>query len=82
MPLFEQVSLPGTNHCASLNGSNDHLQRQWRNVVLEQMHQLLSGDEGGIKHCIQDALLFQQENSCNVIAKVCVVIHMFYNVFW
>ncbi|XP_022773312.1 PHD finger protein EHD3-like isoform X2 [Durio zibethinus] len=33
------------------------------------MHQLLSGDEGGIKHCIQDALLFHRENGCNVTVK-------------
>ncbi|KAK6246286.1 hypothetical protein QUC31_001057 [Theobroma cacao] len=65
----DQVPLAETNHCASLNGSNDHLQRQWRNVVLEHMHQLLSGDEGGIQRCIRDALLFHPENGCNVTAK-------------
>ncbi|XVF39233.1 hypothetical protein PTKIN_Ptkin01aG0019400 [Pterospermum kingtungense] len=65
----DQVAPPGTNHRASLNGSNDHLQRQWRNFVLEHMHQSLSGDEGGIKRCIQDALLFHQENGSNVITE-------------
>lgn len=71
---YVQVPLAETNHCASLNGSNDHLQRQWRNVVLEHMHQLLSGDEGGIQRCIRDALLFHPENGCNMTAKVCAVI--------
>ena len=70
----EQVALPGTDHCASLNDSNYHLQRKWRNVVLEHMHQLLSDDEGGIKRCIQDVLLFHRENGCNVTIKVCAVI--------
>ena len=70
---FEQVALHGTNHRA-LNGSNDRLQRQWRNVVLKHMYQLLNGDEGGIQRCIQDALSFHEENVCNVIVKVCAVI--------
>ncbi|XWS15187.1 hypothetical protein CRYUN_Cryun35bG0072800 [Craigia yunnanensis] len=65
----DQVALPGTNHHASLSDSNERLQRQWRNVVLEHMHQLLSGDEGGIQRCIQDALLFHRENGCNVTVK-------------
>ncbi|MFQ6639833.1 hypothetical protein Gotur_015237, partial [Gossypium turneri] len=65
----DQVSLPFTDHCASLNDSNYRLQRKWRNVVLENMHQFLSGDEGGIRRCIQDALLFHQENDCNVTVK-------------
>ncbi|XP_022768060.1 PHD finger protein EHD3-like [Durio zibethinus] len=65
----DQVALPGTDHCASFNDSNYLLQRKWRNVVLEHMHQLLSGDEGGIQRCIQDALLFHQENGCNVTVK-------------
>ncbi|XVE55254.1 hypothetical protein DITRI_Ditri03aG0144600 [Diplodiscus trichospermus] len=65
----DQVVLPGTNHHAVLNGSNDCRQRQWRNVVLEHMHQLLGGNEGGIQRCIQDALLFHQENGCNVTVK-------------
>ncbi|KAL4310564.1 hypothetical protein GQ457_01G028310 [Hibiscus cannabinus] len=60
----DQVTLPGTDHCASLNDKNYRLQRKWRNVVLEHMHQLLSGDEGGIQRCIQDALLFHRENGC------------------
>ncbi|KAK8576534.1 hypothetical protein V6N13_032455 [Hibiscus sabdariffa] len=29
----------------------------------------LSGDEGGIQRCIQDALLFHRENGCNVTFK-------------
>ncbi|TYI82929.1 hypothetical protein E1A91_D05G255500v1 [Gossypium mustelinum] len=33
------------------------------------MHQFLSDDEGGIRRCIQDALLFHQENGCNVTVK-------------
>ncbi|GMI89563.1 hypothetical protein like AT1G77250 [Hibiscus trionum] len=65
----DQVTLPGTDHCASLNNKNYRIQRKWRNVVLEHMHQLLSGDEGGIQRCIQDALLFQRENGCNVTFK-------------
>ncbi|XP_039013072.1 PHD finger protein EHD3-like isoform X2 [Hibiscus syriacus] len=65
----DQVTLPGTDHCASLNEKNYLLQRKWRNVVLEHMHQLLSGDEGGIQRCIQDALLFHRENGCNVTFK-------------
>ncbi|KAK8354955.1 hypothetical protein V6Z12_A05G254700 [Gossypium hirsutum] len=65
----DQVTLPFTDHCASLNDSNYCLQRKWRNVVLENMHQFLSGDEGGIQRCIQDALLFHQENDCNVTVK-------------
>ncbi|GMI78373.1 hypothetical protein like AT1G77250 [Hibiscus trionum] len=64
-----QVALPGTDHCASLNDKNYRQQRKWRNVVLEHMHQLLSGDEGGIQRCIQDALLFHRENGCNVTFK-------------
>ncbi|XWS25070.1 hypothetical protein CRYUN_Cryun27aG0039500 [Craigia yunnanensis] len=71
----DKVALPGTDHCASLNDSNYRLQRKWRNVVLEHMHQLLSGDEGGIKCCIQDALLFHRENGCNVIVKDCDASH-------
>ena len=71
---FEQVALLGTNHRASLSCSNERPQRQWRNVVLEHMHQFLSGDEGGIQRCIQDALLFHRENGCNVTVKVCAVI--------
>ncbi|MFQ6639834.1 hypothetical protein Gotur_015236, partial [Gossypium turneri] len=66
---IDQVSLPFTDHCASLNDSNYRLQRKWRNVVLENMHQFLSDDEGGIRRCIQDALLFHQENDCNVTVK-------------
>ncbi|KAE8735106.1 AMP-dependent synthetase and ligase family protein [Hibiscus syriacus] len=65
----DQVTLPETDHCASLNDKNYRLQRKWRNVVLEHMHQLVSGDEGGIRHCIQDALLFHRENGCNVTFK-------------
>ncbi|KAL1171057.1 hypothetical protein V6Z11_A05G253800 [Gossypium hirsutum] len=66
---IDQVTLPFTDHCASLNDSNYRLQRKWRNVVLENMHQFLSGDEGGIRRCIQDALVFHQENDCNVTVK-------------
>ncbi|KHG16100.1 Cysteine--tRNA ligase [Gossypium arboreum] len=65
----QKVTLPFTDHCASLNDSNYRLQRKWRNVVLENMHQFLSGDEGGIRRCIQDALVFHQENDCNVTVK-------------
>ncbi|XP_016699858.2 PHD finger protein EHD3 isoform X1 [Gossypium hirsutum] len=65
----DQVTLPFTDHCASLNDFNYRLQRKWRNVVLENMHQFLNGDEGGIRRCIQDALLFHQENDCNVTVK-------------
>ncbi|XVE95570.1 hypothetical protein REPUB_Repub02eG0109600 [Reevesia pubescens] len=65
----DQAALPGRDHCASLNDSNYCLQRKWRNVVLEHMHQLLSGDEGGIQRCIQDALFFHRENGCNMIVK-------------
>ncbi|GMI90840.1 hypothetical protein like AT1G77250 [Hibiscus trionum] len=61
----EQATHPSTDHC----DSNNHLPRKWRNVVLEHMHQLLSGDEGGIQSCIQDALLFHQGNACNVTVK-------------
>ncbi|OMO57438.1 Zinc finger, FYVE/PHD-type [Corchorus capsularis] len=63
------VPLAGTDHCASINGSNERLHRQWKNVVLEHMHQLLSGDEGGIQCCIRDALLFHSENGCNLTIK-------------
>ncbi|KAK8681794.1 hypothetical protein V6N13_054195 [Hibiscus sabdariffa] len=65
----DQVTLPGTAHCASVNDKNCRPQRKWRNVVLDHMHQLLSGDEGGIQRCIQDALLFHRENGCNVTFK-------------
>ncbi|KAE8659005.1 AMP-dependent synthetase and ligase family protein [Hibiscus syriacus] len=69
--LANQVTLPRTDHCDSLNDKNYCPQRKWRNVnvVLEHMHQLLSGDEGGIQRCIQDALLFHRENGCNVTFK-------------
>ncbi|OMO51433.1 Zinc finger, PHD-type [Corchorus olitorius] len=43
---WPEVPLAGTDHCASIYGSNER--RQWKNVVLEHMHQLLSGDEGVI----------------------------------
>ncbi|XVF37001.1 hypothetical protein REPUB_Repub19eG0107200 [Reevesia pubescens] len=65
----DKVTLPGTDHRASLNDSNYRLHRKWRNVVLEHMHQLLHGDEGGIQRCIQDALLFHRENDCNAALK-------------
>ncbi|XVE60255.1 hypothetical protein DITRI_Ditri05aG0114300 [Diplodiscus trichospermus] len=67
----DQVAPLGTDHCTSLNNSNYSLQKKWRNVVLEHMNQSLSGDEGGIKRCIQDALLFHQQNGCNVTVKDC-----------
>ncbi|KAK9023617.1 hypothetical protein V6N11_003829 [Hibiscus sabdariffa] len=65
----EQVTHALTDHFDSLNDSNNCLPRKWRNVVLEHMHQLLSGDEGGVQSCIQDALLFHQENACDVTVK-------------
>ncbi|KAK8646951.1 hypothetical protein V6N13_120715 [Hibiscus sabdariffa] len=65
----EQVTHALTDHFDSLNDLNNCLPKKWRNVVLEHMHQLLSGDEGGIQSCIQDALLFHQENACNVTVK-------------
>ncbi|KAM3730810.1 hypothetical protein ACB098_12G114500 [Castanea mollissima] len=53
----EQVCLP-------MNGSDNCSQRHCRNVVLEQIYQSLSDDEGGIQGCIREALVTNREIDC------------------
>ena len=59
----EQVCLP-------MNGSDDCSQRHCRNVVLEQIYQSLSDDEGGIQGCIREALVTNREIDCMITVKV------------
>ncbi|KAJ9146231.1 hypothetical protein P3X46_028521 [Hevea brasiliensis] len=46
---------------SSLDGSNDVLRKQCRNVVLERIYQSLNDKEGGIQGCIRDALMMTVE---------------------
>ncbi|XP_030933927.1 PHD finger protein EHD3-like isoform X1 [Quercus lobata] len=55
--------------CPPMNGSDDCSQRHCRNVVLEQIYQSLSDDEGGIQRCIREALVTNREIDCMMTVK-------------
>lgn len=77
----DQGHHPRTESQVSMNGLNDHLQRQWRNVVLEHMYQSVNDEEGGMQRCIRDAMAFspdissaemvKESNACNDHTKEC-----------
>lgn len=60
----EQVNVPRMDSHAFSNGSADWPQGHWRNIVLESMYQAISESAGGIRGCIQDALVFHAQNDC------------------
>ncbi|CAK9138488.1 unnamed protein product [Ilex paraguariensis] len=71
----QQVSLARRSSRAFMNGSKDSSLKQWRNIVLEQMCQQISGSEGGLQECIRDALIFHPENGCTNADKESVHSH-------
>ncbi|KAJ7965486.1 Methyl-CpG-binding domain-containing protein 9 [Quillaja saponaria] len=52
-----------------VNNSGDCSHRNWGNVVLKHMHQLLGDDKGGIQGCIREAIIYSPKISCTTSFK-------------
>ncbi|XP_059630619.1 PHD finger protein EHD3-like [Cornus florida] len=71
----DQVCLPRME--AHVNNSLDDCPppKHWRRVVLEHIYQSLGESDGGIRGCVQDALLFHTESGCIATVKESVNFH-------
>ncbi|KAA8538388.1 hypothetical protein F0562_028066 [Nyssa sinensis] len=71
----DQVGLPRMDSHSIMNGSDNCPPKNWRNFVLEYIYQSLGQSEGGLRGCIQDALVFHPESSGTTTVKESVHFH-------
>ncbi|KAL6962262.1 hypothetical protein U1Q18_037218 [Sarracenia purpurea var. burkii] len=65
----DRVSRLGIESHAVMSGLGDVPMNRGRNIALEHWYQSLCGNEGGLRGCIQDALMFHPESNFRTAAK-------------